>query len=38
VKNRLESYFQMVKAKRGAGIAAGAGGHTPSIIPIAVAS
>jgi benzoyl-CoA reductase subunit B len=36
VKNRLESYFQMVKAKRGAA-GAGAAGSGPSIIPIASA-
>jgi hypothetical protein len=33
VKNRLESYFQMVKQKR----TAGAAGGTPGFIPIAAA-
>jgi benzoyl-CoA reductase subunit B len=36
VKNRLESYFQMVKAKRGAAMSA-AGSAAPSFIPISIA-
>jgi benzoyl-CoA reductase subunit B len=35
IKNRLESYFQMIKQKRAAGSAAAAG--TPGVIPIAQA-
>ncbi|HTQ72928.1 MAG TPA: benzoyl-CoA reductase subunit B [Burkholderiales bacterium] len=35
IKNRLESYFQMIKQKRAAGLAAHA--STPGVIPIATA-
>jgi benzoyl-CoA reductase subunit B len=35
IKNRLESYFQMIKQKRSAGVAATA--STPGVIPIATA-
>ena len=42
VKNRLESYFQMVKAKRVAGVGMGVGmhqgGHGSPIIPIHAAN
>jgi benzoyl-CoA reductase subunit B len=34
VKNRLESYFQMVQQKRTSGVGA-SGGSAPKIIPIA---
>jgi len=40
VRNRLESYFQMVKAKRGAagaGLSVPTGGPGPTVIPISPA-